>query len=213
MKTLTEFVAFTLKNAHKAKQELIAAGKTVEELPAALGEALKLEGDKLNWLMGAMEAAGEKMEHLKRVVVWSTNEGEKAPAGAKTVGDKHFMVENFPPKGHHKMDTSAGDDRDGKRGGNRGDKRGGGDKRGAGGGRPAGGEGRGPGRGPGAGGERGAGFGGGAGGGGGRGPRPAVSTGPVSLPKPLATPKAMPAKPSAPAADASGAGAEAKKES
>jgi len=97
MKTLTEFPAFNLKNAAKAKQDLVAAGKTPEELPAALGETLKVEGDKLTHLMNALETAGEKFNDLKRVVVFSLVEGEKAPQGAQQKGEHYYSAEYYPP--------------------------------------------------------------------------------------------------------------------
>jgi hypothetical protein len=184
MKTLTEFAVPTLKNAFQKKQELTAAGKTAEELPAAMGESLKLEGDKLTYLLAALDVVGEKTNDLKRVIVSALNEGEKAPSGAKLIGEKYFTVEYYPSLhkgGPRKPEEGRGDKRggkrDGKRGGKPGDRRGG---RGGGEGRSAGG------RGPGSDNA----GGGGAGGGRGRGPRgpkPAEG-GPVSLPKPLVKP-------------------------
>lgn len=190
MKTLTEFATPTLKNAHAKKQELTAAGKTAEELPAALGEALKIEGDKLTYLLAALELVGEKTHDLKRVVVSSLAEGEKAPSSAKLVGEKYYTVEHYAPinKGGPREDARGGRDkgrRDGKggKGGKRGEGRGG--RRGEG----RGGEGRsaegGAGRGGegGGGGERGE-----RGGRGPRGPKPvgqAVGGKPAVLPLPI----------------------------
>jgi hypothetical protein len=129
MKTLTEFTATTLANAAKAKQELIAAGKTPEELPAALGEALKVEGDKLSLLLSALDTLGEKApKDLKRVVVLSLGEGEKAPAGSKQVEDKCFLIENYAMPSKGPQGAGPHDDKKG-----RGDKRGGGKGRGGGG--------------------------------------------------------------------------------
>jgi hypothetical protein len=145
MKTLTEFAVVTLKNAAKTKQELTTAGKTAEELPAAMGEALKVEGDKLNYLMNAIEVVSDKLEDLKRVVVFTLGENEKAPHGAVQKGEQHYSTEYYPPLHPPKSKGPQGGDkgrggkggRDGKKG-----------KRGRGGrGRP--GEGRGPGRGEG----------------------------------------------------------------
>ena len=142
MKTITEFTVTTLKNALKTKQELTTAGKTAEELPAAMGEALKLEGDKLTILMSALEAIEKKTNDLKRVVVLTLAEGEKAPKGAEQKGDHYFCIEFFPPMPGQER---KGRGRDGGRGGR--DDKGRGDKRGGkrGGGRD--GKGRGPGRG------------------------------------------------------------------
>lgn len=95
MKTLTEFDGFRLKNALQTKKELTAAGKTAEELPQAMGEALKLEGDKLTHLLAALELAEGHPEHLKRVVVYTVEEGQKAPNGAVQKGDKWYLAEFF----------------------------------------------------------------------------------------------------------------------
>ena len=186
MKTLTEFAVITLKNAADKKQELTTAGKTAEELPAALGEALKVEGDKLTYLLAALETVGEKTRDLKRVIVSSLNEGETAPSAAKLVGDKYYTVEYFvkmstqPPKPERDERGGRRGGRDGKKGGGRGGP--GGDRGVRGGERGFGGA---------PGGDRGGpGGGGGAGGRGGeRGPRaPRAPQGPGTLPKPLVKP-------------------------
>jgi hypothetical protein len=135
MKTLTEVAAPNLKNAAKVKQDLAAAGKTAEEMPQALGEALKLEGDKLNFLINAVDLVGDKQTDLKRVVVYALNEGETAPKGVQQKGEHYYMVEYYPslnpPKAKGRGDQHEG--RGGKRGGRggRGDK----DKKRGGGGR------------------------------------------------------------------------------
>ncbi len=118
MKTLTEFPSQTLKNAAKTHQELTAAGKTPEELPAALGEALKVEGDKLTRLIAAIEVVGTRFDDLKRVVVLQTTaEGEKAPSGAQQKGELYYVTEYYaslqPQKPAGRGDR---DDRGGKKG-------------------------------------------------------------------------------------------------
>jgi hypothetical protein len=95
MKTLTEFNGFALKNALETKKQLVAAGKTAEELPAAMGEALKLEGDKLTFYLAAIEVAEARPDNLKRVVVLDIPETEKAPKGAEKKGEKYFIAEYF----------------------------------------------------------------------------------------------------------------------
>lgn len=119
MKTLTEFDGFRLKNALTLKKELAAAGKTPEELPAALGEALKLEGDKLTLFLNALAVAEERTDHLKRVVVYAAEEGKSAPKGAVEKDGNYFFSEFFfVPQA--RSDRGAGHDRgrrDGKRGG------------------------------------------------------------------------------------------------
>jgi hypothetical protein len=174
MKTLTEFAAPVLKNAALKHAELTAAGKTAEELPAAMGEALKLEGDKLTHLLGALEALGTKTHELKRVVVSTLNEGETAPSTAKLVGEKYYTPEYYMPMVRNEAPTrDAKGGRDGKRGGRDGKGRGGpgGDR----GGKPGG-----PGRGPG--GDRGA----------PRGPRPEGASASPSGGKPNVKPNVTP---------------------
>ena len=96
MKTLTEFFGMNLKQAAQTRKELIDSGKTPEELPAALGEALKLEGDRLNHLIHALDAVGTRLQDLKRVVVFSAQEGEKAPQKATQKGEHYYLVEYYP---------------------------------------------------------------------------------------------------------------------
>lgn len=130
MKTITEFTALTLKNAAKAQADLTAAGKTAEEMPQALSEAIKVEGDKLSLLMSALESVGTKLDDLKRVIVSTLNEGEKAPSHAKLKGEHYFTAEYYPPiakkgaapQGQHER---GGKGRDGKRGDRKGKGRGG----------------------------------------------------------------------------------------
>lgn len=124
MKTITEFTVSTLKNALKTKQDLSASGKTAEELPAAMGEALKLEGDKLTLLLSALEVVEKKTNDLKRVVVWSLAEGETAPRGTEKKGEHYFGIEFFPPMpGQEPKRHGRGKGRDAK-GGRDKDKRG-----------------------------------------------------------------------------------------
>ena len=132
-----------LKNALKVRNDLTAAGKTPEELPAALGEALKMEGDRLTRLMGAVETIdGRPVGELKRVLVMQTTaEGEKAPEGAVQKGELWYVMEQLaPPVKTMPEDRGGGRDGRGGRGG-----RGGRDGRG--GGRPGGPGGRDGGRG------------------------------------------------------------------
>jgi len=94
MKTMTEFSAFNLRDAHTKAREIHAAlqteGKPAEELEQAkketlnayLAEKFKLEGEKLDLFLKALEVAGAKpreLENLKRVVVYTIAEGEKVP--------------------------------------------------------------------------------------------------------------------------------------
>ncbi|MEO5968815.1 MAG: hypothetical protein ABIQ95_02720 [Bdellovibrionia bacterium] len=96
MKTITEFPGMSLKNAAKAKQDLITSGKTPEELPAALGETLKVEGTRLEFLVAVLDIVGTKLNDLKRAIVYAPNEGEKAPLGLLQKGEHFYLVEYFP---------------------------------------------------------------------------------------------------------------------
>jgi hypothetical protein len=140
MKTLTEFSAFTLRQALTLQTSLASsiqgektadlsatltnqmkeAGKTDEEIQAALPEALaqavkeagaaafaeavaktfKIEGDKLPLFLAALEGARSKpreLENLKRIVVYRLDEGEK-PSGKVQLKEGHgFLSEYFPP--------------------------------------------------------------------------------------------------------------------
>jgi hypothetical protein len=136
MKTITEFHVATLKNAHKTRTELLAAGKTAEELPVAMGEALKLEGDKLTNMIAALEFveadAKSKTLDLKRVIVSTLAEKETTPKSTLQKGDFYFTIEYFPPlPGQEKKaprgrdDDRGGRGRDGKRGGGKGKGKGG----------------------------------------------------------------------------------------
>jgi len=97
MKTLTEFTALQIKNAAKTKQDLITAGKTPEELPQALGEALKIEGDKLNFLINALDLPMQKTSDLKRVIVMALGEGEQVPSNAAQKGEQVYVAEYYAP--------------------------------------------------------------------------------------------------------------------
>lgn len=122
MKTLTEFASLHLKNAAKTKQELTTAGKTAEELPAALGEALKIEGDKLTFLLHALELVQAKLADLKRVIVFTLAETEKPPANATKHGEHYYLVEFYPSaQSQNERNAPSKDGKDGK--GGRGDKK------------------------------------------------------------------------------------------
>lgn len=91
MKSVTEFPSFTLTKGLAQKATL--TGKTPEEIQASLGESFKFEGEKLTHFVNALEVAGANSANLKRVVVMSLNEGEKAPAKAVQVEAFHYVPE------------------------------------------------------------------------------------------------------------------------
>lgn len=93
MKSVTEFPTFILNKGLAAKTALTTEGKNAEEILTSIGEAFKFEGDKLKHFVNALEVAGQNTEVLKRVVVMSLNEGEKAPAKAIQVEEFHYVPE------------------------------------------------------------------------------------------------------------------------
>jgi len=116
MKAITEFPSHTLDKGIQAKAALAAEGKSPEEIQTSLGESFKYEGDKLKYFVNALEVAVTNKENLKRVLVLSLNEGEKAPAKAVKVEELHYVPESTvvvrPP--------AAGKDGKGGRGGRKG---------------------------------------------------------------------------------------------
>ncbi|MCC2680126.1 MAG: hypothetical protein K0R29_2702 [Pseudobdellovibrio sp.] len=124
MKFVTEFANVTLTNALKSRAALAAEGKPAEEIQSSLGTTYKMEGEKLTHLVNAVEVASQNTENLKRVLVVSLNEGEKAPAKAVQVEAFHYIPEflvTSRPVQAEKKDSKFG--RGGKgRGGDRGPK-------------------------------------------------------------------------------------------
>jgi hypothetical protein len=123
MKTITEFYGANLGRALKKTRELTTAGKTAEEIPQAIGEEFKLEGDKLKLFMQALEVIKIKSDQLKRVVVIQLAENDKLPNGATKKDEYCFLPEYFPAppradKGPHRGGHRDRDDdkRRGKRG-------------------------------------------------------------------------------------------------
>lgn len=114
MKSVSEFANFTLTNGLKQKAALAAEGKTAEEIQQSLGEAFKLEGDKLAYFMNALGVAEQNAENLKRVLIMSLSEGERVPAKATKI-DELFFVPEFHVDA--KRASPKKDDRKGGRGG------------------------------------------------------------------------------------------------
>lgn len=91
MKFVTEFANVTLKQVLAARTALAAEGKTPEEIQESLGTKYKVEGEKLAHLTNALEVASQNTENLKRVLVVSLGENEKAPAKAVQVEAFHYV--------------------------------------------------------------------------------------------------------------------------
>ena len=96
MKSITEFQMPTLLKFSNAKAALVTAGKTEEEIAAALGETFKVEGDKLKYMTAASDLAASKT-NVRRVIVASFAEGETAPAKYQKVDETHYLVETLEP--------------------------------------------------------------------------------------------------------------------
>lgn len=129
MKAITEFSVFTLTKALQVKTALLADGKTPEEIQENLGQNLKMEGDKLNYLVQSLDVANENMTHLKRILVLKLDEGDKAPPKAVAGTEVHFVPEFFATGPAIAAATSSkGGGNRGGRGNQRGGKGGGGPK-------------------------------------------------------------------------------------
>ena len=124
MKSVTEFPVFKLVQVIKTKADLVAAGKTPEEVQQAVGETYKMEGDKLKHFINAADVASQNMDKLFRVLVVSLAEGESIPPKAAKV-EEHYYVPEFQKEAKpvvNKNDLKAAAGRDGGRGKGRSDK-------------------------------------------------------------------------------------------
>lgn len=93
MKSVTEFWAINLQKGLKTKADLVAAGKTPEEIQTEIGTSFKMEGDKLKHFINAMEVASQNPDKLGRVLVVTLNEGESAPPKAVKIEETHYIPE------------------------------------------------------------------------------------------------------------------------
>lgn len=137
MKTITEFDGFTLKRGLQKLVELEKEGKTAEEIPALITETFKYEGDKLKFFQAALDMAkarGATPENsrVKRVVVMTLQETEKAPQGSEKRDEHTYLLEFFPAPPQPKRkgrDRFDGKGKGGRGKGKRGRGKRGGDKR------------------------------------------------------------------------------------
>ena len=134
--------------AEAAKPTPLSPEEIQSQLSTALQEAHSLEGDRLTYVQNALELLSNRVEGLKRVIVLSLAENEKAPKGALKKGDLYYVIEYFPsaqPKAAPPRFAGRGEGRDGKRKGRgkgkRRDDRAGERREGTGAGRPPEGEG------------------------------------------------------------------------
>lgn len=90
MKTLTEFSGLTIQRAAAARAQFLADGVAADALSEAMGTALTLSGDRLSRLLEALEAVADAAAKVRLVRVFA---GEAAPAGAKKVGEFHYVID------------------------------------------------------------------------------------------------------------------------
>ncbi|MEN9722406.1 MAG: hypothetical protein RJB38_392 [Pseudomonadota bacterium] len=146
MKTLTEFSAFALREALAKSKEIRASlqteGKPEEELATAhqetfhafLKEKFRIEGEKLDLFIKALEVAEMKpreWENLKRIVVYTLTEGEKAPGHVVQRETHAFAAEylaSLRPQKNDRRESGSkhgkGDGKGKRRGKRRGDLKG-----------------------------------------------------------------------------------------
>ena len=98
------------------------SGAAKEAIDAAVAKATGLSGDRLTMLRGAVEAVGRRTADVRLVRVFGL---EEQVTGAIKVDAYQYVVDLFPAS--MRQVTTPGDDR-GRRGGARGDGRGGGDR-------------------------------------------------------------------------------------
>lgn len=94
MKSITEFAQPVLQKVLTAKAALLAEGKTSEEIEASMGETLKLEGEKLKYIIAAADLIADK-KMVRRVMVASFAEGETAPTKYQKVDETYYLVETL----------------------------------------------------------------------------------------------------------------------
>lgn len=92
MKSISEFPIHTLQKFSAAKTQLLADGKTPEEISAAIGETFKLEGDKLRYALAASDLIKDKPA-VRRVVIVGFAEGETVPPKYQKVEEDYYLVE------------------------------------------------------------------------------------------------------------------------
>ena len=107
----------------------------VVDTAALMGEAFKMEGEKLGFFMNALEIAKRRPQHIKRIIVMSLNEGEKAPADTIEKDGKVYLMEHFfVPEAQKHLKKGKTFGKGGGKGGGKGKKFG--DKKRSGGGGP-----------------------------------------------------------------------------
>lgn len=107
MKSISEFPIFSLQKISTAKNQLIADGKTPEEISQAIGETFKFEGDKLRYALAASDLIKDKTA-VRRVLVVGFAEGETVPAKAVKVEEDYFLVDVIETRAAPEASAQAG---------------------------------------------------------------------------------------------------------
>lgn len=92
MKSITQFPSHLLTRGIEAKAALLAEGKTPEEIQTSLGEAFKLEGDRLKHFFNSLDFAAQNAG-LLRMMVMTLAEGEKVPPKSIAIEGHHYVAE------------------------------------------------------------------------------------------------------------------------
>ena len=116
MKLITEFASPMLQKVLASKSALLAEGKSPEEVSQSIGEAFKLEGDKLKYVLAASDLAKDQSS-VRRVLVSTFAEGEAIPAKYHQVEEAYYLVEVLNLS---KPSAAASNDRKGPRKGGKG---------------------------------------------------------------------------------------------
>lgn len=115
MKSVTEFFSHKLVKGNEAKAALVAEGKSPEEIEQSLGEAFKLEGDKLKFFVNSMKVAEDNAEKLGRILVYKMDEGESVPPKAVLL-EEHCYIPEFQKSAMAPVLTKATKDSGQKKG-------------------------------------------------------------------------------------------------
>lgn len=119
MKSITEFNSHKLAKGLHAKTALAAEGKTADEIQQSLGEAFKLEGEKLKFFFNALDVASQNIDKLARVLVVKLNEGESIPPKAVLIEEHHYLPDflvDTPAPTHGSNVKSGGQNKNKKSG-------------------------------------------------------------------------------------------------
>lgn len=112
MRTVTEFPGVVIRQVLLTRTKLVSGGTAEDQLSAAIGEAHKVEGDRLSHLVKTLQIVGEDASHVARVRVFAGEDETKMPKGSVKEGEHFYLVERIqsaaPPK------KASASDRDGK---------------------------------------------------------------------------------------------------